>query len=74
MIIDSITEEIRAIRRQLAAECGNDLTRILAETRQREATSGREYVTLPPRRIPISPPAPMHNSFEIQAPNPASGR
>jgi hypothetical protein len=51
MIVDSITEEIRAIRRKLAAECGNDLARIFAEARQREAADGRSSVILPPRRV-----------------------
>jgi hypothetical protein len=48
---DPITDEIRAIRRRLAAECGNDLAKIFADARQREASDGRKYVTLPPRRI-----------------------
>jgi len=51
MTVDPITEEIREIRRRLAAQCGNDLARIFADLRQREATDGRKYVTLPPRRI-----------------------
>ncbi len=43
---DSITEGIRAIRRELAAQCGNDVGAILADARRREATDGRVYVTL----------------------------
>jgi hypothetical protein len=46
---DSITEEIRDIRRDLAAQFGNDPTRILADIRQREASDGRTYVSLSPR-------------------------
>jgi hypothetical protein len=46
---DSITDEIRATRRKLAAQFGNDLSLILADIRQREASDGRHYVTLPPR-------------------------
>ena len=49
MTNDSITEEIRAIRRELAAQCGNDVSRILADARQREASDGHTYVTLPKR-------------------------
>ncbi len=49
MSTDPITEEIRAIRRALAERQGNDVSRILAETRQREATSGRRFVRLPKR-------------------------
>lgn len=46
---DSITDEIRATRRQLAAQFGNDLNLILADIRQRESSDGRQYVTLLPR-------------------------
>jgi hypothetical protein len=48
LVNDPITDEIRAIRRQVAARCGNDLTRIFAELRQK--ADGGHYVTLPPRR------------------------
>lgn len=51
MHTDSITEEIRALRRDLATQFDNDVSRILADTRQREASDGRTYVTLP-RRLP----------------------
>lgn len=44
------TDEIRAIKRKLAAECGFDVHRIAVETRRRQNESGREIVTLPPRR------------------------
>jgi hypothetical protein len=47
---DPLTDEVRAIRKKLAAECGNDLARIFAAARQREPTDGRVYVTLAPRR------------------------
>ena len=49
MAVDSITEEIRGIRRNLAAQFGNDLERILADVRRREASDGRTYVSFPPR-------------------------
>ena len=49
MATDSITEKCRAIRRELAASFGNDLSRILSDVRQREASDGRTYVTLPKR-------------------------
>ncbi len=51
MSSDSINDEIRAIRRELAAAFDNDLALIVADLRQREAASGRAYVTLPPRRL-----------------------
>jgi hypothetical protein len=54
MIFDSITEEIRGIRRNLAAQFGNDLDLILADVRRREASDGRTYVSLPPRRASLT--------------------
>ncbi len=52
MLTDPITEEIRTIRRELAAQFGNDLSRILWDVRRREASDGRTYVTLP-KRTPL---------------------
>jgi hypothetical protein len=49
MATDSITDEIRRIRRDLAAQFGNDLDLILADIRKREASDGRTYVSLSPR-------------------------
>jgi hypothetical protein len=37
------TEEIRAIRNRLAAQCNYDLDRIVEETRQHQRDSGRTY-------------------------------
>ena len=51
MSTGSITEEMRAFRHKLAEQFGNDPSRILADVRQREASDGRTYVTLP-RRLP----------------------
>jgi hypothetical protein len=50
MSSDSITDEIRRIRHELAGRFGNDLDAILADIRRREATDNRTYVSLPPRR------------------------
>ncbi len=47
---DPITEEIRNIRHDLAAQFGNDISQIFADVRQREALDGRTYVTLPRRQ------------------------
>ena len=52
MSTDSITDEIRRIRHDLAAQFGDDLDSILADIRRREAIDGRTYVSLSPRRIP----------------------
>jgi hypothetical protein len=46
---DSINDEIRGIRHDLAAPFGNDLDLILADIRKREVSDGRTYVSLSPR-------------------------
>lgn len=47
---DPITEAIRNIRHDLAAQFDNDISEILADVRRREALDGRTYVTLPRRQ------------------------
>lgn len=49
MVRDSITEEIREIRHQLAAQFDNDVDRIGEDLRRREADSARRVVRLPAR-------------------------
>ena len=58
MVSDSITEEIRGVRRELAAQFGNDLDLILADIRRREALDGRSYVSLSPRLASRNPDEP----------------
>ncbi len=53
-MVPTPTEEIRAIRRELAARFGNDIHRIAEETRRRQRESGRTYILLPKR-----PPQPQ---------------
>ena len=48
-MIPSPTDEIKAIRRKLAARLNNDVHRIAEELRQHELASGRTYITLPKR-------------------------
>ncbi len=55
MASDSITEEIRGIRRTLAAQFGNNLDLILADIRKRETTDGRKYISLPARSTKCEP-------------------
>jgi len=55
MVSDSITDEIRGIRRDLAAQFGNDLDQILADIRKRESLDGRRYVSLSPRKTSRQP-------------------
>jgi hypothetical protein len=47
----SPTEEIRAIRHELAARFDNDLDRIVADLQGQQQKSGREYLTLK-KRVP----------------------
>ena len=49
MVPNQITEVIREIRHRLAAQFDNDVSRIGAETRRRQAASGRRVVRLPSR-------------------------
>ena len=48
-----ITDQIRAIRHELAAQFDNDLDRIVADLQRQQRESGRDYVELP-RREPRS--------------------
>ena len=48
---DPIVAEVRAIRDKLAAECGYDVGEIFRRIRQRQAESGLDYVSYPPRRV-----------------------
>ena len=55
MAHNPITEEIRAIRHRLAAEFDNDVSRIGAELRRRQAVSGRRLIRLPKRTPETNP-------------------
>ena len=48
-MIPTPTEEIRAIRNELAANFDNDIHRIAEDTRRRQRESGRTYISLPKR-------------------------
>ncbi len=48
---DEIVDEIRKIREAYAEQFNYDLGAIFRDIQERERNSGREYVTLPPRRI-----------------------
>lgn len=47
---DPIVAEVRRNREELAARFNYDLRAIFEDARRRQATSGRQYVSLPPRR------------------------
>ena len=48
---DPIVAEVRAIRDELARQCGYDLKEIFRQLRQQQSISGRKYVRYPARRI-----------------------
>lgn len=52
---DSITDEFRGIRRDLAAQFGNKLDLIPADIKMREGSDGRSYVSLRPRVVSRQP-------------------
>lgn len=49
--VDPIVAEVRAIREQIAAECGFDIRRIIEQARQRQAQSGRQIISVQRERI-----------------------
>lgn len=48
-VSDSIVDEVRAVRDALARESDDDMEKIVEAARARQAQSGREVVTLPPK-------------------------
>lgn len=63
-MIPTPTDEIRAIRRELAARLNNDIDLIVEETRRQEQESGLTYITLParPARPEVTPDQPPQSS------------
>ena len=52
---DPIVEEVRQVRAEHAKRFNYDLKAIFADIRKQQEESGREYVSFPAKRIPISP-------------------
>ena len=50
MTSDPIIEEVRALRDEIAKEHDYDINAIFEALRKMEVTSGREHVSLPPRK------------------------
>ncbi len=48
---DEIVEEIHRIREEYAKQFNYDLDAIYRDLKEKERRSGREYVSLPPKRI-----------------------
>ena len=66
---DSPTDDIRAIRNQLAARFDNDMQRIVDDLRRQQRESGRKYIRLPKRSpcIHHTTANPMHQSAQVEA-------
>ena len=56
------TDEIRAIRHELAARFDNDLSRIVEDLRRQQRDSGRTYIRLP-KRVPRVDSAANHAMY-----------
>jgi hypothetical protein len=57
MWIDPIVDEVRKVRDEHAKKFNYDLKAIVADLRKQQKASGREYVTLPPRKPLVLPMA-----------------
>ena len=57
MIEDPIVAEVRKIRDRHAAKFNYDLDAIFRDLKEKEKTSGRSYVSYPPRRCQPKSPA-----------------
>lgn len=53
MVRDPIIEEVRSIRDAYAKEHGYDLKAIVLALQQEEAESGRQVISLPPKRLVV---------------------
>ena len=51
---DPIVAEVRAIRDELAAQCGYDIKEIFRKLREQQAKSGLKYVRYPARRVALA--------------------
>jgi hypothetical protein len=58
---DPVVEEVRAIRDAYALPFDHDIEAICGDLRPQEQASGREVVTLPPKRIVSSDAGPAAN-------------
>lgn len=66
-----IVEEIRAIKHKLAAECDNDIKKIMERTRKSQENDGRTYITEPLRRMKQTPIAPLDTTTDNSVNQPA---
>ena len=61
------TEEIKAVRHRLGEKFDFDLDRIYADIEKRQESSGRQYLTLPARRIARQKSLPASGGVEVEA-------
>ena len=60
MTRDAIIDEVRAIRDDIAKECGYDVHELFAGFRRLEAANPKTYVSLPARRVDPADEQPEH--------------
>lgn len=60
------TEEIKAVRHRLGEKFDFDLDRIYADIEKRQESSGRQYLTLPSRRIARQKSSPASGGVEVK--------
>jgi hypothetical protein len=53
--VDPIVEEVRKVRDALAARFNYDLNALFDHLKELERTSGRKYVSYPPKRLRAEP-------------------
>jgi hypothetical protein len=63
------TEEIKAVRHRLGEKFDFDLDRIYADIEKRQESSGRNYLTLPARRIARLKSLPGSGGVEVETSN-----
>lgn len=51
---DPIVSEVRAIRDELAAQCGYDIKEVFRKLLEQQAKSGLKYVRYPARRVALA--------------------
>ena len=66
---DPIIDEVRRIKREIAAEFNYDVHALGEHLRQLQRESGRTYVTLPPRRVEQDSTKPSVSPSDAETPS-----
>ena len=69
MIPDSIVEEVRTARDDIAKECNYDIDRIFEELRRLEASSTTPHVSLSPRKVVDEDLEDQHETVDAERPS-----